>query len=142
MSKDLGGVGRKTEGLRIGEVAERAGIAPSAIRYYESEGLLARPARRSGQRVYDESVVDRLALIDLAKSAGFKMAEVKLLLRGFSRRTSAGERWRALADAKLEELDRRIAEAEQMKRVLTVVTSCECPTLADCARAIGQTESA
>lgn len=126
------------DGLRIGEVAKRAGLAPSAIRYYESEGLIPRPMRRSGQRVYDKSVVERLALIDLAKSAGFKMSEVKLLLRGFARRTAPGERWRALADTKLEELDRRIEEAEQMKRVLRVVMSCECPTLADCARAISE----
>lgn len=122
--------------LRIGEVARRAGIAPSAIRYYESEGLIPRPARRNGRRIYDQSVVSRLALIDLAKSAGFTMAEVKLLLRGFTRRTSAGERWRALANEKITELDRRIAEAEQMKRVLKVVMSCECPTLEDCSRAI------
>lgn len=120
------------DGLRIGEVAERAGIAPSAIRYYESEGLIPRPGRRSGQRIYDETVVSRLALIDLAKSAGFTVAEIKLLLRGFSRRTPPGDRWRALAASKLEELDRRIQEATRMKEVLLAVTACECPTLADC----------
>ena len=124
--------------LRIGEVAARAGIATSAIRYYEREGLLPRAARRSGQRVYDESVVPRLALIDLAKGAGFTVAEIKLLLRGFARKTPAGDRWRALADGKLAELDARIAEAERMKRVLRVVMSCACPTLEDCARALAE----
>jgi len=123
-------------GLRIGEVAERSGIAPSAIRYYESEGLLPRPARRSGWRVYDEAILDQLGLIELAKRAGFTMTEIKKLLAGFSRRTPPGERWRALTQAKLAELDERIAEAERMKRVLHSVTRCQCPTLADCSRAM------
>lgn len=122
--------------LRIGQVAERAGIAPSAIRYYESEGLLPRAERRSGRRVYDEDVLDRLAIIRLAKGAGFTMAEVKRLLGGFARRTPPGVRWRTLAERKLAELDRRIAEAERMKRLLQIVTRCECPTFTDCSRAM------
>jgi len=122
--------------LRIGEVAERTGIAPSAIRYYEDEGLIPRPARRSGQRVYDASVVDQLGLIALAKGAGFTVAEIKKLLGGFTRRTPPGERWRALTQAKMAELEERIAEAERMKRVLRAVMRCQCPTLADCSRAM------
>jgi MerR family redox-sensitive transcriptional activator SoxR len=122
--------------LRIGEVAARSGIATSAIRYYESEGLIPRPARISGQRVYEESIVDRLGLIDLAKRAGFTVAEIKKLLAGFSRRTPPGERWRKMTRAKLDELDERIAEAERMKRVLRAVERCQCPTLSDCGRAL------
>jgi MerR family redox-sensitive transcriptional activator SoxR len=122
--------------LRIGEVAERSGIAASAIRYYESEGLLPRPDRRNGRRVYDEAIVDQLGLIDLAKAAGFSMAEIKKLVVGFSRRSPPGERWRALTQAKMAELDERIAEAERMKGVLRVVMRCHCPTLADCSRAM------
>ncbi len=122
--------------LRIGEVAERSGIAASAIRYYESEGLLRPPARRHGWRVYDESVLDRLRLIDLAKRAGFRVAEIKTLLAGFARRTPPSERWRKLTQAKRAELDARIAEAQRMKRVLDRVRRCECPTLDDCGRAL------
>ena len=122
--------------MSIGQVAERAGIAASAIRYYEAEGLLPRAERQSGRRVYDESVIDRLAIIHLAKSAGFTMAEVKRLVSGFARRTPPGERWRALAERKLVELDERIAEAERMKRVLEAVQGCECPTFTDCSRAM------
>lgn len=123
-------------GLRIGEVAERSGIATSAIRFYESEGLIPRTSRISGWRVYDESIIDRLGLIDLAKRAGFTVAEIRKLLAGFSRRTPPGERWRAMTRAKLAELDERIAETERMKRVLRVVARCHCPTLADCGRAL------
>ncbi len=124
--------------LRIGEVAARAGIAPSAIRYYEACGLLPRAERRSGRRVYDESAVERLALIRLAKAAGFTVAEVKRLLGGFARRTPPGERWRELAERKRLELDERIAEAERMKRLLQRVSRCDCPTFEDCSRAISQ----
>ncbi len=122
--------------LRIGEVAERCGIAASAIRYYESEGLIPKPDRRNGLRVYDESILNRLGLIDLAKRAGFSVAETRELLAGFSRRTPPGERWRTLARAKRAELDERIAQAERMKSVLRTVTRCRCPTLDDCGRAM------
>ena len=122
--------------LSIGEVAERAGIAASAIRYYEREGLLPRAGRRGGKRVYDEAILDRLALIGVAKGAGFTVAEIQTLLRGFARRTPPGARWRALAERKLEELDARLAEVERMKRVLETVTRCECPTLEECSRAL------
>jgi MerR family redox-sensitive transcriptional activator SoxR len=122
--------------LGIGEVARRTGLAASAIRFYESEGLIPRAGRRGGRRVYDASILDRLALIDLAKRAGFTVAEIRRLLAGFRRRTPPGERWRALTRDKLAELDARIAEAERMKRVLRTVMRCRCPRLDDCARAL------
>jgi MerR family redox-sensitive transcriptional activator SoxR len=124
--------------LTIGQVAKRAGIAASAIRYYEAEGLLPRSERRSGRRVYDESVVQRLAVIHLAKSVGFTLAEVKQLLSGFERSKRPGDRWRALGERKLAELAGRIAEAKRMKRLLEAVMECECPTFADCSRALAQ----
>jgi MerR family redox-sensitive transcriptional activator SoxR len=122
--------------IRIGEAAARSGIAASAIRYYESEGLLARPARRNGRRVYHESIVEQLGLIELAKGAGFTVAEIKRLVTAFSRRTPPGERWRELARTKMAQLDERIAEAERMKGVLRVLMRCRCPSLADCGRAM------
>ena len=122
--------------LLIGEVAKRVGLKTSAIRYYESEGLLPKPYRRSGRRVYDESIVDRLALIELAKTAGFSVAEIKHLVQGFSRRTPPGARWRALAERKTQELDDVIARAQHMKQVLEMVMQCECPTFDDCVHAM------
>ncbi|MEN8158531.1 MAG: MerR family transcriptional regulator [Myxococcota bacterium] len=122
--------------IGIGEVARRAGLASSAIRYYESEGLIPRADRRGGKRVYDEGVLLRLAIIDLAKRAGFTIAEIRQLLGGFARRTPPGVRWRRLAEGKLRELEARIAEARRMQALLEVVTRCECPSFDDCARAI------
>jgi MerR family redox-sensitive transcriptional activator SoxR len=122
--------------LKIGEVASRSGIAASAIRYYESEGLIAKPDRRSGLRVYDETILDRLGLIQLAKRAGFSVAEIRKLLAGFSRRTPPGDRWRALMRSKQAQLDERIAEAQRMQGVLRTIARCRCPTLDDCGRAM------
>ena len=123
--------------LSIGEVARRAGIATSAIRYYESEALLPNPERRSGRRVYEESVLERLRVIDLAKRSGFSIAEIRHLLGGFSTDTPPGERWRAMASSKLHELEERIAEAERMRALLEVVVHCECPSFSDCSKALG-----
>ena len=120
----------------IGQVAERAGIAASAVRYYEAEGLLPKAARLNGRRVYEASILGRLKLIEAAKSAGFTVAEIRQLVRGFGRSVPPGKRWRDLADAKRAELEDRIAEAERMKLVLEALTRCACPTFEDCAEAL------
>lgn len=122
--------------LAIGEVARRAGIAASAIRYYERQGLVPRADRRGGKRVYAEDILDRLALIGVAKAAGFRVSEIQTLLRGFARRTPPGPRWRALAERKARELEARRTEVERMERVLDAVTRCECPSLEACSRAL------
>ena len=121
--------------LRIGEVAQRAGIATSAIRYYEREGLIPKADRFGNARVYGADILDRLALIALAKSAGFTIAETRQLLRGVSRRTPPGPRWRAQANKKLEEVEERLSEAKRMRAVLRAMMGCECPTFEDCTRA-------
>lgn len=98
--------------------------------------MLRKALRRNGRRVYDESVIDALALIHVAKAAGFTVAEIRKLLSGFDRQTPPGTRWRALTSKKMRELDQRIAEAESMKAVLRSVTRCQCPSVEDCGRAI------
>jgi MerR family redox-sensitive transcriptional activator SoxR len=122
--------------IPIGEVAQRSVLASSAIRYYESVGLLPRAGRRGGRRWYDESILLRISIIELAKRAGFRITEIRQLLAGFSRRTPPGVRWRRLADEKLRELEARIEEARRMQALLELVTRCECPSFDDCARAI------
>ncbi len=119
---------------RIGEVAQRAGIATSAIRYYEKEGLILKADRQGNARVYGSDIFDRLALIELAKKAGFTIAETRELVRGISRRTSPGPRLQFMARKKLLEVEERIAEAERMRGVLQKMTRCECPTFEECTR--------
>ena len=123
--------------LTISAVAERAGVRPSALRYYESVGLLPAPARVNGRRRYDAGVLDRLAVIRLAQEAGFTIAETRTLLHGFAADTPPPERWRALAARKLPEVEALIARAQGMKRILEVGLSCECLALEECARILG-----
>jgi MerR family redox-sensitive transcriptional activator SoxR len=121
------------EDLSIGEVARRAGIQPSALRYYESIGLMPAPRRVSGRRRYDESAVRMLKIVQLAQSAGFSIAEIQVLLHGFSSDTPPAARWQPLASRKIAELDALILRAQQMKRLLETGLNCDCLRLEDCA---------
>lgn len=122
----------------IGELARRAGLQPSAIRYYESEGLLPEPRRWNGRRIYDASALEWLSVVRLAQAAGFSIAEIHTLMHGFARGTPASRRWRALAERKLDEIRQRIAVAQAMERVLGTLLDCECPTLQVCAGAMAE----
>jgi MerR family redox-sensitive transcriptional activator SoxR len=122
----------KGKDLSIGEVARRAQLNQSAIRYYESIGLLPDPQRVGGQRRYGESVLTRLAVIELAQRAGFTLAETRTLLNGFSATVPPSARWRSLAHRKLPEVEALIARATGMKRLLEEGLECECLTLAEC----------
>ena len=121
------------EELAIGEVARRAGIQPSALRYYERIGLMPAPRRVSGRRRYDERTVQLLKVVRLAQSAGFTVAEIQTLLHGFAPDTPPAARWQPLARQKLCELDALITRVQQMKRVLESGLNCGCLRLEDCA---------
>lgn len=121
--------------LTISAVARRAGIRPSAIRYYESVGLLPRPGRVSGRRRYGPDVLPQLALIAAAQQMGFTIVEIGTLLHGFDAATPASERWQVLATGKLLEIDALIARAQSMKQLLEQALCCGCLTLDACARA-------
>lgn len=82
------------EELTVGEVARRAGIRTSAIRYYERVGLLPAPPRVSRHRRYDPSVVQRLAVLYLAQEAGFTSRYCSTGSRPAHRRRNAGKHWR------------------------------------------------
>jgi MerR family redox-sensitive transcriptional activator SoxR len=119
--------------LRIGEVARRAGVAPSSIRYYESIGLLPEPDREHGQRRYDESVLGRLAFIGVAQAAGFKLAEVAELIDGAERDDDLSASMRALSERRLPEVEAQIERAEATRKWLHVASDCDCGTPEECA---------
>ena len=122
--------------LTIGEVARRTGLRTSAIRYYEQCGLIAPAGRIGGKRRYDDAAVERLALIAFAQSAGFSLAEIRRLLSGFNETVAAGERWRALAQAKLDQLDEAASRIEVMRGILKRAMRCGCLDLDECGRRI------
>ena len=119
--------------LTIGQLAHHAGLATSAIRYYERTGVLPRAARVGGQRRYGPDAVRRLEVLDVAKRAGFSLDEAKLLLQRADAGTPAFEAVRALAERKLPEVEALIARAEAMRAWLLTATDCSCTTLDACA---------
>jgi MerR family transcriptional regulator, redox-sensitive transcriptional activator SoxR len=123
-------------GLSIGEIARQAGVATSALRYYEKAGLLPAPARLSKQRRYDQQILGRIRIILLARHAGFTVSETRTFLSGFPLGTTPGARWRAMAKEKLAELDALMARVSDMKSILEASFRCECRRLEDCERLV------
>ncbi|HSS03642.1 MAG TPA: MerR family transcriptional regulator [Solirubrobacterales bacterium] len=119
--------------LSIGEVADRAGISVSAIRFYERRGLLPEPERAGGQRRYTDAAVQRLGVIGAAKHAGFSLDEIGVLLSSTDAGAPAHEQLRALASRKLPEVDALIERAQAMRNWLFVASECGCETLDACA---------
>ena len=120
--------------MTIGELAKRAGLAASTIRYYEEVKLLPRPVRASGRRVFDEATLDRLLVITFAKEAGFSLREIRQLFDGFASDTPAGVRWQKLATAKLAELDALTSRIGAMKQLLREALRCGCVELDACGK--------
>jgi len=123
-------------GLTISEVACELGLRPSALRYYERVGILP-PARRiSGQRRYDESVFERLAIILRAQQTGFTLTEISELFGGFPKDSPPSERWRELSERKLKELSIAVERIKTMQNLLRRMKNCRCEALDECGRKI------
>ncbi|MGC1523857.1 MAG: MerR family transcriptional regulator [Steroidobacteraceae bacterium] len=123
-------------GLMIGELARQAGVAASALRYYEKAGLLPSPARASNRRLYDQGALGRIRIILLARAAGFSISETRAFLSGFPIGTKPALRWRAMAKRKIAELDELTTRLSQMRSILNASFRCECRRLEDCERLI------
>jgi MerR family redox-sensitive transcriptional activator SoxR len=118
--------------MSIGEVATVTGLSQSAIRYYESEGLIAAPARRGGKRDFAPEVVDSVRVIRMARELGFSLEDIRTLLNGFSTNTAPPVVWQQLARRKLPEVNELIQRASAMKRLLEKGLHCNCVTVQDC----------
>jgi DNA-binding transcriptional MerR regulator len=118
--------------LAIGDVARISGKAPSAIRYYESIGLLAEPVRLSGRRRYPADVVRSLAVIETGQRAGLTLDDIRLLLRTSPDDAGSVERLREVAERRLPVLSEAIARAEVVREWLEQAANCCCPTLETC----------
>lgn len=119
--------------LTIGEVARRAGVATSSIRYYERIGLLPEPDRLGGQRRYDPDVLGKLGFIRVAQDAGFKLREIKELIGGVESANGLSEPMRSLSAQKLDEVEALLERTRAMKGWLEVAQECGCATPEECA---------
>jgi MerR family redox-sensitive transcriptional activator SoxR len=118
--------------LSIGQLAAKAELNASTLRYYESVGLLPAPERKNGQRRYDESLLDRINFIKIAQHTGFSIQEIAILLEGFETGNSLSERWEQMAKQKRSELEGRKKQINSMIQILDYGLSCKCLNWSEC----------
>ena len=113
--------------LDIGEVAKRAGIPASTLRFYEEKGLVASVGRRGLRRQYDRNVLERLALIALGRSAGFSLDEIRRMFAGGRLQID-----RPMLVNKADELDHTIRKLSAMRDGLRHAAACRAPSHMEC----------
>ncbi len=125
--------------LTIGQLARRAGVGVETVRFYEREGLIFEPPRRpSGYRDYPHETVTRIVFIRRAKELGFSLKEIRELLELRVQPRQNCTRVKESAEAKIADIDTKIAALRRMRRGLTALTKAceerrptkECPILA------------
>lgn len=113
--------------LDIGEVASRSGMAASALRYYESEGIVTSVDRKGLRRQFRPDVLTTLAVVAMCRQAGFTLAEIKLVLA-----TGGGPSWKAFAERKRDELRGRAQHLDTIADQLDHALRCPSPNVFDC----------
>lgn len=115
--------------LTIGQVAHRSGVGIDTVRFYEREGLLAKPTRNhSGYRQFDVGVIARLQFILRAKELGFTLNEIKELLSLRVDPSTSCEDVKARAETKIADIEDKIRTLQRMKRALLRLTQECCET--------------
>jgi Cu(I)-responsive transcriptional regulator len=128
--------------MNIGEAAKASGVSAKMIRHYEDTGLVPKAGRtQAGYRIYGADEVHGLRFVRRARDLGFSLAEIKALLALWGNRRRASADVKRLALRHVEDLDRRIAEMQAMRRTLAgLARDChgdgrpECPILDDLGR--------
>ena len=117
----------------VGELAARAGVATSALRFYEREGLISSRRTSGNQRRYGREMLRRVAFIRAAQSLGIPLAAIRealaLLPEG---RTPTPEDWARVSECWREDLNERIRLLEQLRDNLTDCIGCGCLSLTKC----------
>jgi MerR family redox-sensitive transcriptional activator SoxR len=120
--------------ISIGELAKRSGVAASALRFYEQEGLIAGARRASGRRQYSKEVLRRVAFILAAQRVGLSLQDIRDALATLpEKRTPTVEDWAKLSKAWKPILDARIAAMTALRDQLTSCIGCGCLSLKRCA---------
>jgi MerR family redox-sensitive transcriptional activator SoxR len=123
----------RSEGLTIGETAARSGVATSALRFYEAEGLISSTRTTGNQRRYERSTLRRIALIQAGKAAGISLDEIRDALTALpGERTPTKRDWERLSRRWRDDLDRRIATLNALRDRLTGCIGCGCLSLKTC----------
>ena len=117
--------------LSIGELADKARVRASALRYWEQRGLLPGAHREGRRRIWPATVVRRVALIKMAQRAGFTLAEIRQLVTSDTT-PSATRQWRDMAARKLPELDRHIAQTQALRQAVADCLECGCMNFDRC----------
>jgi len=121
------------EPLTIGEVAERSGVAASALRFYEERGLIASDRTEAGHRRYARAVLRRVAFIVFAQRVGLSLEEIGAeLARLPADRTPSRRDWSRLSSGWSARIDERIAELQRLRAGLAECIGCGCLSLDRC----------
>jgi len=122
-----------TELLSIGAVSDRTGVATSALRFYESEGLLHSVRSAGGQRRYHRDVIRRVSFVRIAQELGLSLGEIKEALASLpEHRTPTQRDWHRLATSWGPRLDAQIAMLERLRDRLEGCIGCGCLSLQAC----------
>jgi len=122
-----------SDALTIGEVANRSGVATSALRFYEDQGLIASERTDSGHRRYPRAVIRRVAFIVFAQKIGLSLGEIRRELAKLPRNRAPDRAdWSKLSGSWTKRIDEKIAELERMKAGLTECIGCGCLSLDRC----------
>jgi MerR family transcriptional regulator, redox-sensitive transcriptional activator SoxR len=123
----------KDHWLSIGEIAHRAGVAASALRFYEEQGLIASRRTSGNQRQYQRSTLRRIAFVQAAQRVGLALAEIKSALDSLpDDRTPTRTDWSKLSKSWRARLDERISELERLRDDLDGCIGCGCLSLQRC----------
>lgn len=114
--------------MKIGQVAAQAGVRIDTLRYYERRGLLSEPERReSGYREYPEEAVRIIRFIKRAQNLGFTLDEIEELLTLRGANGKSRRRVRAVAQAKMKDIDEKLARLKSMRSALhSLIETCDC----------------
>jgi MerR family redox-sensitive transcriptional activator SoxR len=119
--------------LTIGELSERAGIAPSALRYYEAEGLLHSTRSSGNQRRYHRDALRRVGFVRVAQEVGLSLAEIKEALSSLpDERTPTEKDWARLSASWQPRIDHQIRVLERLRDRLSACIGCGCLSLKVC----------
>ncbi|MFQ6552399.1 redox-sensitive transcriptional activator SoxR [Aestuariibius insulae] len=124
---------RPSQGLTIGDLADRTGLAVSAIRFYETKGLVAPVRNHGGHRRYDRSDIRKLSFVMIAQELGFSLARIAALLKTLpDGRPPTRADWSRMSKEFRTEIDDRIAGLERLSDTLDGCIGCGCLSLDRC----------